>query len=293
MGVIDLNSPKTSRMPEFERLSEVNHAYRKDCLLPSDRISSHAYVSPLSAAIRWKPQDQIVQLPRSIPLHGFCSVDLQRKSPGYRSLSSVPNERSSTTWGVVVASHAIPSPMPTSWLPGFWKAFQYGSGRSIFRHPSQVQYCVPTPLLTSHKFCRSIQRSKMRSGHRTDWRQRKGRLPSVATTDQIPRQQHRQDLQLPDQQLHCPCTDSSRSVSLPVAGRALLQVDQTAPENQSFLRNLRECSEESDLDCHLGLRARSHHQKAAQARNRALHNSTDFEPYPFRENPFGSTAYDL
>jgi hypothetical protein len=54
-----------------------------------------------------------------------------------------------------------------------------------------------------------------------------------------------------------------------------------------------ECSEESDLDCHLGLRARRHHQKAAQARNRALHNSTDFEPYPFRENPAGSIAYDV
>ena len=37
-------------------------------------------------------------------------------------------------------------------LPGFWKAFQYGSGRSIFRHPSQVQYRVPTSLLPSSQF---------------------------------------------------------------------------------------------------------------------------------------------
>ena len=62
---------------------------------------------------------------------------------------------------------------------------------------------------------------------------------------------------------------------------------------KAFFRNLRECSEESDLDCHLGLRARCHHQKAAQARNRALHNSTDFEPYSFRENTAGSTAYEI
>jgi len=88
MGVTDLSSPKTSRMPEFEWLSVVNHVQRKDCLLPGFRTFSHAYISPLHATIRWKPQDQIVQLPRSIPLYGFFSTDVQRKSPGCRSLSS-------------------------------------------------------------------------------------------------------------------------------------------------------------------------------------------------------------
>jgi len=69
-------------------------------------------------------------------------------------------------------------------------------------------------------------------------------------------------------------------------------VDQTAPENQILFRYLRQRSEESDLDCHLGLRARRHHQKAAQARNRALHDLTDLEPYSFRENSTELTAYD-
>jgi len=83
-------------------------------------------------------------------------------------------------------------------LPGFWKAFQYGSGRRIFRHPSQAQYPVPTSLLPFSEFCGS--RSEMRPDHRIDWRQHKGRLPSTAATDQIPRQQNRQNFQLPGQQ---------------------------------------------------------------------------------------------
>jgi hypothetical protein len=144
----------------------------------------------------------------------------------------------------------------------------------------------------SHPVSSAAQSSGVKD-HRTDWSQRKGRLPSASTTGQISRQQNRQNFQLSDQQFYYPSADSSRPLSLPVAGRAIFQVNQTAPENQIIFRHHRECSKESDLDCHLSLRARSHHQKAAQARHRALHNSTDFEPYTFRENSTGSVTYEI
>ncbi len=70
-------------------------------------------------------------------------------------------------------------------------------------------------------------------------------------------------------------------------------MDQTAPENQIFFRYHGKCSEEPDLDRHLYLRACSHYQKKTPTEDRALHNFTDFEPYPFRENAIRSVAYEI
>ena len=69
-------------------------------------------------------------------------------------------------------------------------------------------------------------------------------------------------------------------------------MDQTALADQILFWNIGECGEEPDLDCSLSLRTDCHHQKGAWAGNRALHNSTDFESDPFRENAIGSAAYE-
>ncbi len=136
-------------------------------------------------------------------------------------------------------------------------------------------------------------RSPLRSDYCAHRRQLEERLSSAVATSQILRQQKQQDFQLSDQQFYHSSTDSSRPLSLPLAGRTVLQVDQTALENQIIFRNIRERSEESDMDCHLSLCAGRHHQKAARSQIRTLHNITDFEPDSFRENTIGSIAYDF
>ena len=68
-------------------------------------------------------------------------------------------------------------------------------------------------------------------------------------------------------------------------------MDQTAPQNQIFFRHRRECRQESDLDRHLGLCACGDHQKTTQYQDRSLHNFTDFEPHPVRENSIESITY--
>ena len=55
-----------------------------------------------------------------------------------------------------------------------------------------------------------------------------------------------------------------RSLSLPLAGRAVLQMDQAAPADQGLLRNFRKRREDANLDRHLGLRPRRHRQEAAE-----------------------------
>ncbi len=89
---------------------------------------------------------------------------------------------------------------------------------------------------------------------------------------------------LSDQRLFTACADDYRSVQRPLADRTVLQMDQTAPAHQSFLRNQRECCQNADMDRHLRLPARGDHEKEAEDRAVALHNSTDFECVRFREN---------
>ena len=119
------------------------------------------------------------------------------------------------------------------------------SGGKLLRHSGQAQYPVQTPILPCYRY---IQWTEMRSVHRSNGGQHKGRLSSAITTSQIPRQQDRKDLQLSDQQLRHSSADHSRSLSLSMAGRALFQMDQTALEDQILFWHLRECREESDLD---------------------------------------------
>ena len=58
-----------------------------------------------------------------------------------------------------------------------------------------------------------------------------------------------------------------------MAGGAVFQMDQTTPENQSLLGHFRECCQTSDLDRHLDLRTRGHHQKTPQPHNRPLYHT--------------------
>ena len=136
-------------------------------------------------------------------------------------------------------------------------------------------------------------RNPLRSDYCAHRHQLEERLSSAVATSQILRQQKQQDFQLSDQQFYHSSTDGSRPLSLPLAGRTVLQVDQAAPENQIIFRNIRERGEESDMDCRLNLCAGGHHQKAAQSQNRTLRNITDFGPNTFRENTAGSIAYDF
>jgi hypothetical protein len=62
-----------------------------------------------------------------------------------------------------------------------------------------------------------------------------------------------------------------RFVQEPLAGRALLQVDQAAPSNQGILRHLGERGEGANLDRRVSLCAGRHHPEAAQAGRLPLH----------------------
>jgi hypothetical protein len=84
--------------------------------------------------------------------------------------------------------------------------------------------------------------------------------------------------------------DRLRALPLPVAGRAVLQMDQTAPAHQGFLWHFRERGQNPSLDRHRGLCAGGRCQETPESRCLALYDPTDFEPDALREDASRSSA---
>ena len=108
--------------------------------------------------------------------------------------------------------------------------------------------------------------------------------PEAVAPHRLSRSPNRQGAGVPDQQLHRTGADDCPTLSLPLAGRTVLQMDQTAFAYQSLLRHFRECGAHPSLDRHLRICPGGHRQKAAVPLGQPLHHSTDFEPFAFREN---------
>ena len=91
-------------------------------------------------------------------------------------------------------------------------------------------------------------------------------------------------VQFSDQSLCCSSIDCHRVISLSVASRAILQMDQTTSAYQVVFRYIRKRCKESDLDCGDSVRIGGGDQEAAGHLGWSLHNSAGFESYPVREN---------
>ena len=77
---------------------------------------------------------------------------------------------------------------------------------------------------------------------------------------------------------------------MPMAGRTVFQMDQTAPAHQIVFRHFRERSKNTDMDSRLRLCACGHHQETSQLRSHSLYDPTNFKFDSFRKNPSKSTA---
>ena len=160
--------------------------------------------------------------------------------------------------------------------------------RSFLRYSCKIQPPIPKALFQASG---QIQRFAMRSNHRTDNPSIRKRLSGSPAADKIFRRRKQQNPGIPDQRFHPTSTDNCPTVSVSLAGGTVLQMDQAAPAHQIIFRNVRKRSQDSNLDCHLRLRARGHHQKTAQTEGKPLHNSTDFKRLHFRENAVSSNGY--
>ena len=104
--------------------------------------------------------------------------------------------------------------------------------------------------------------------------------PSPAAPHSLQGSQDRQDAGLSDQQLRLAGAHHHRALSLPLAGRTVLQMDQAASADQSLLRHLGERGQDANLDRGLGLRPGRHREKTAQTSRQPLSNPTNPESDP-------------
>src|SRR5260370_6368854 len=90
-----------------------------------------------------------------------------------------------------------------------------------------------------------------------------------------------------------PVTRANRRATLsqPLASGVVFQMDQATPAHQKVLRHFCKCAEDSNMDRHLGLRARGDCQKAIEARRQPLQNSTNIERLALRKNSDSRSSF--
>jgi len=68
-------------------------------------------------------------------------------------------------------------------------------------------------------------------------------------------------------------------------------MDKAASADKSFLRHIRECGQNTDMDCHRRLCAGGDHQEAFETGAESLHNFTNYQRDTVRENTAFTSAY--
>ena len=173
-------------------------------------------------------------------------------------------------------------------LSGFCPPLQYPPGVGILCHSGKKKLQPNTPLLPTR---RQIHRRPMRSDCRPQGSLCEKGLPGKTPTHPLLRFKEQQNVCIPDQQLRPAGHHDCRSLSLPLAGGAVFQMDQAASQDQGLLWHHRECSQDPDLDRHLGLCSRGHREEDLEIGPKSLHNSTDFERDPFRKRTNLSSTF--
>lgn len=173
-------------------------------------------------------------------------------------------------------------------LSGLCQTSHNLTSSGILCNPLKIQFQMPKNLFSS---CRSINWSPVRPNnyaYRVLFAQR---LSRQASPRKILRLRNRKNLGISDKQFYSASTDHCTTVSLPLAGGALLQMDKAKPAHQDFLRHFGECGKNSNLDCRISLRAGCYTQKTAQHTSESLHNFTNSQRLGFRENTVITPTY--
>ena len=111
-----------------------------------------------------------------------------------------------------------------------------------------------------------------------------GAISRPAPPGQLPCRRHRQAVRLSDQQLRSAGPDDRSALQVPLAGRAVLQVDQAVPADQGVLRHVDQRREDAGVDCRVRLRAGGHRQEGTEDRAQHGRHPANHQHRPFREN---------
>jgi len=152
----------------------------------------------------------------------------------------------------------------------------------ILRHTSQEKLPLPTPLFPPSQ---QIHRPSLRSNCYALWLLCPKGLSRKTAPRPFLRCANQQGFGFPDQQLYPTTPDHRPTVSMPLAGGVVLQVDQATPSHQGgLLWYQRQCHQNANLDCYLDLSVSGHRQKTLEPQLQLVLDSTDFKRHHLREN---------
>src|SRR5271156_4867743 len=193
-----------------------------------------------------------------------------RQYPGFYSYQRRENARGQHTragaWGFLHRG---------SRLLGFQAAVSLSRSGQLLCHARQGESASAASLLPSGG---SRHRIDLRSDDLAHGILLAQRLPDAAAAHPFQRSEDRQAADLLDQQLCAARFDDRRSVSMPLAGGAVFQMDQAASSYQTVLWHFRERGEDTDLDRRVGVGVGGHREKALEYLGEPLRNATDLEP---------------
>jgi hypothetical protein len=159
-------------------------------------------------------------------------------------------------------------------ISGFCQTVYVAFKQGVLRHPRQIQFQISQTVFPS---CRSVNGAYLRSKRYANRLLFCLSLSGENSQDQISRHRIGQDSGISYQQFHSSSNDDSSTISMPMAGGTVFQVDQTEPQNQEFLRNKRQCSQNSGLDRRIDIRSGGDHKETSQITDKSLYDSTDIE----------------
>jgi Domain of unknown function (DUF4372)/Transposase DDE domain len=137
----------------------------------------------------------------------------------------------------------------------FTRLYTLHQAGRLLRDPSQTRYERQTRVLDQD---RQSQRCDLRSAHRFERLLRSQELSRALATHPFQRSAIGQDAGFLDQQHRLVAVDHRRVVQEPLAGRAVLQMDQAAPAHQALFGHERERGEDANLVRRVYLRAHRH-----------------------------------
>src|SRR6266566_246368 len=121
-----------------------------------------------------------------------------------------------------------------SWLHRFPSSVWTPSSDDLFCHPSQSRSSIPEAAFTTN---RQNHRCPKRSDYPSNGSQNIHALSGSSAPGQLLLGRNRQAFRLPDQRFPFAAADRSGHLSQPLAGRTVLQMDQTAFAHQALRRN--------------------------------------------------------
>ena len=117
--------------------------------------------------------------------------------------------------------------------------------------------------------------------------------PRPVAAHHLRRSRDAQAVRVPDQQLHAARPADRPTLQVPMASRTVLQMDQAAPADQSFLRHVDERGENPGVERHQRVRAGGDPQESTPARTQPLRTPPNSEPHAVRAGAAFSGSYGV